>query len=75
MRYVFEGAREPWNPKPIPKFKTLNVECNSFFLVPVASILGPKAPVGIYTYTLGHGMCMDDVGYWTGAHRKTYTVL
>jgi len=25
--YVFEGAVEPWNPKPIPKFETLNVEC------------------------------------------------
>ena len=25
--YVFSGALGPWNPKPIPKFKTLNVEC------------------------------------------------
>ena len=44
------------NPKPIPKFKTLNVECNSFFwyLWQVFWDLGQtKAPVGIFTYTFG----------------------
>ena len=40
------------NPKPIPKFKTLNVECNSLFwyLWQVFWDLGQtKAPAGIFT--------------------------
>ena len=36
MWYVFEGALEPWNPKPIPKLWDLGQ---------------PKAPVGIVTIT------------------------
>ena len=47
MWYVFEGTLEPWTPKPIPKFKTLNVEYFFWYLWQVFCDLGQtKAPVG-----------------------------
>ena len=54
---MFEGAVEPWNPKLIPKLKTLNVECGMCLKVQYKHET-PKLIPKLKTLNVECGMCL-----------------